>query len=186
MVTGYGEVPEQQQQNPNNQNQQMQTQQQQQGGMYPDEYQYYGDTFRGMQPNDQAAQIRKAIFECPLPDEDSDFGQWIPMLTSAIDMVARIPGIDRGTVRELNLRMELIVDRAHSQGRRRQVAAKMQKLLFRLRSYVAMGDTPVIGVTGVTAMITTNQNVKQDIRYPQQPQQQAGSSFWPWSKRPQQ
>ena len=183
MVTGYGEVPEQQQPNQQQQQQGGQMQAQQQGYcMYPEDYQYYGDTFRGMQPNDQAAQIRKAIFDCPLPDEDSDFGQWIPMLTSAIDMVARIPGADKQMIRELNLRMEHIVDRAHSQGRKRQVAAKMQKLLFRLRSYVAIVEIPHVGMSGVGAMVTTNQNVKQDIRYPQQPQQQAGSSFWPWNR----
>lgn len=146
-----------------------------QGGYPQDDYYYQGDTFRGMMPNDQAAQVRMAIFNCPLPEADSDFGEWIPMLATAIDMVSRIPGVDHNIINELNLRMELIVDRAHSQGRRRSVAAKMQKLIFRLRSYVSMGDTPLSGMTGITAMITTNQKQDQTIRMPQQP---PSVGFW--------
>lgn len=154
-----------------------------QGGYPQDDYYYPGDTFRGMMPSDQAAQVRKAIFDCPLPEADSDFGEWIPMLATAVDMVSRIPGVDRSVIQELNLRMELIVDRAHSQGRKRSVAAKMQKLIFRLRSYVSMGDTPLQGMTGITAMITTNQKQEQTIRMPQAP---ATPGFWPWSKSRQQ
>lgn len=173
MTQGYGEQPQPQQ------SQQMTQQQYDQQAMM-DDYYYRGDTFRSMQPTDQAAQVRQAIFNCELPAADSDFGEWIPMLVTAVDMVARIPGVDHNVIRELNLRMDIIVDRAHSQGRKRQVAAKMQKLIFRLRSYVSMGDTPLQGMTGVTAMITTNQNQKQEIRMPQQ-QTQAG--FWPWSRK---
>ncbi|MCJ7425060.1 hypothetical protein MUP01_12465 [Candidatus Bathyarchaeota archaeon] len=147
-------------------------------GQYLDDYDYYGNTFRGMGPSDQAAQVRKAIFDCALPEKDSDFGEWIPMLAVAVDMVCRIPGVDHTVINELNLRMELIVDRAHSQGRKRSVAAKMQKLIFRLRSYVSMGDTPLAGITGVTAMITTNQKQDQTIRMPQQPA--TTNSIWPW------
>ena len=170
MTDGYGQQPQQQQNQPAVQQQ-----------MYADDYggyDYYGNTFKGMQPSDQAAQVRKAIFDCPLPEADSDFGEWIPMLAVAVDMVSRIPGVDHTVINELNLRMELIVDRAHSQGRRRSVAAKMQKLIFRLRSYVSMGDTPLAGMTGVTAMITTNVNQKQDIRMPQQNQPNVG--WWPF------
>jgi hypothetical protein len=169
MVSGYGEQPQP--------NQQVATQPQ---GGYPDDYYYQGNTFSGMTPNDQAAQVRKAIFECELPTEDDDFGKWIPMLITAVDMVARIPGIDKGVVFKLNRRMEDIVDRSHSQGRKRIVASKMQKLIFRLRSYVSMGDTQLLGMTGVTAMITTNTNQKTEVRMPQQPQAQG---FWPWSRR---
>lgn len=182
MPGGYGEQPQ-----PQSQTQQQQYEQEtqlalQQQGQFPDEYSYYGDQFRGMMPNDQAAQVRKAIFECQLPETDSDFGEWIPMLTAAVDLVARVPGIDHNVVNELNRRMEDIVDRSHSQGRKKIVASKMQKLIFRLRSYVPMGDTQIIGVTGVTAMITSNTNQKQEVRMPQQ-QTQTGSSFWPkWGK----
>jgi len=95
--------------------------------------------------------------------------------------VARIPGVDHTVINELNRRMEDIVDRSHSQGRRRIVASKMQKLVFRLRSYVAMGDSQITGVTGITAMITTNQKQDQTIRMPQQP---ASVGFWGnWGKK---
>jgi hypothetical protein len=172
-MVGYEERPQQQQNIP--------LAQQPQG--YPEGYEYQGDTFRGQVPNDQAAQVRLAIFNCPLPETDEEFGKWIPMLATAVDMVARIPGIDHNVVNELNLRMELIVDRSHSQGRPRAVASKMQKLIFRLRSYVSMADTPMQGMTGIGAMVTTNQKQEQIVRMPQQP---SHVGFWGnWSKRQQ-
>ena len=178
MVGGYGEQPQAQPQGQYAEDNQLAVQQQ---GQYPEEYYYPGDTFRGMMPSDQAAQVRKAIFECALPQDDAEFGEWIPMLTAAVDLVARIPGIDHNVVNELNRRMEDIVDRSHSQGRKKIVASKMQKLIFRLRSYVPMGDTQIIGVTGVTAMITSNTNQKQEVRMPQQ--QTQSTSFWPWGRK---
>ena len=169
-------------QQPQPQNQQLAPQNTPQGGgAYPDDYYYQGDTFRGMAPTDQAAQVRQAIFSLVLPEDDADFEEYIPMLITVVDMVARIPGVSTTVVHELNRRMEDIVDRAHSQGRRRIVASKMQKLVFRLRSYVPDGSAPIIGMTGIAAMITTNQNVKQEVRMPQQ--QTPVGGFWPWSRK---
>ncbi len=145
----------------------------QQDSMYPDEYMYPGDMWRGKPSGDQAAQVREALFGCTLPSE-KDFEEWFPTLQAAIDLVARVPGFDSSIYAELNRDMEDLVDRANSQGRRKIVASKMQKFIFKLRSLVPKGDVPLAGVTGVTAMITTTQNVKQDIRMPQQP---APSSF---------
>lgn len=173
MVAGYGETP---------QTKEVATTQQQQTSGY-DDYDYPGNTFRNVSPNDQAAQVRKAIFDVILPDEDADFELWIPMLVTAVDMVARIPGINQAVATDLNRRMEDIVELSHSGGMKRVVASKMQKLIFRLRSYVAVGDTPIPGMTGVSAMISSNVRQEQTIRMPQQP---ASVGFWPWSRRPQQ
>lgn len=186
MTPGYQETPAGQ---PHQQPAQQQPQQQQQAIQsqqmmdYPMDYMYQADTYRGAPPTDQAAQVRQAIFNFQLPADEDDWGKYIPLLETLVDMVAKIPGIDHNLVNDLNRRMEDIVDRAHSQGRKRIVRSKMQKLIFRLRSYVAQGDTPMLGMTGVTAMITTNQAVKQEVRMPQQP---ANVGFWPWSRRPQQ
>jgi hypothetical protein len=176
MTDGYGQPPQQQQQGG------VPATQQQQGMYVDDGYDYYGNTFRGMGPTDQAAQVRKALFELPLPETEPEFRQWIPMLITLVDAVARMPGVDRQIINELNLRMELIVDRAHSQGRSKSVAAKVQKLLFRLRSYVSEGDIPLQGLTGIMAMTTTVQKQEQTIRMPQQ-NPQTTSSLWPWGKK---
>jgi len=50
----------------------------------------------------------------------------------------------------------------------------MQEFLFLLRSYVAKGDVPLAGLTGVGAMITTHSQQKQEIRYPSVPQSSFG------------
>lgn len=169
MPAGYGEPPEQQQV----------AQHGQQYQDYPNDYYYPMDTFRGAMPSDQAAQVRIALFQLDAL-EDAEFSEWEPMLRAVIEMVARIPGIDHNAINELNRDMEDIVDIAHAQGRRRIVASKLQKFVFKLRAYVSQGDTVVTGPTGVTTMVTTNQNVKQDVRYPQQP---ATQGFWPWSRK---
>lgn len=132
-----------------------------------EDYAYVGDAWKNKISNDQSAQVREALFGCKLPTE-SDFEEWFSTLAFAIDLVARIPGYDVSVYAELNRDMEDLVDRANSQGRRRIVASKMQKFIFKLRSLVAKGDAPIPGVTGVTAMITTNNNARQEIRMPQQ------------------
>jgi hypothetical protein len=173
-MDGYNQPPKQEQ--PQSQ-QQVATQ----GEEYPSDYYYPQDTFRGMMPNDQAAQVRQAVY----PDdiyitEDADFEQYIPMLMTLIDRVARIPGIDHNQVTHLNRKMIDIIDRAHSEGRRKVTASKMQKMYFKLRSLVPQGDIAMPGMTGIGAIVTTNTNVKQELKTPQQPQTQG---FWPWSRK---
>lgn len=171
MAAGYG-----QEQVPQGQQQGQLSATTQQDAYYADDggYGYAGDMWAGRKSTDQAAQVREALFGMKLPSE-SDFEEWFPALSSAIDLVARIPGFDTAIYAELNRDMEDLVDRASSQGRRRIIASKMQKFIFKLRSLVPKGDVPVAGVTGVTAMITTNTNSKQEIRMPMQ--QAPGSIF---------
>lgn len=169
-MAGYGEPPDQPPQQIMQQDQQYQE--------YPNDYNYPMDTFRGAMPTDQAAQVRIALFQLDAL-ENAEFSEWESMLRAVIEMVARIPGVDHNTINELNRDMEDIVDIAHSQGRRRIVASKLQKFVFKLRAYVSQGDTLITGPTGVTTMVTTNQNVKQDVRMPQQ---QVTQGFWPWQR----
>ena len=150
---------------PPQQQQQQQLPQGQQG--QEQDYYYPGDQWYGKPSNDQAAQVREALFGCKLPSEE-DFEEWFPTLQAAIDLVARVPGYDSSIYSELNRDMEDLVDRANSQGRKRIVCSKMQKFIFKLRSLVPKGDVQIQGVTGVTAMITQNANQRQEIRMPQQ------------------
>lgn len=147
--------------------QQSQPQIEEQSQPQQEEYNYPGDQWHNKPGNDQAAQVREALFGCRLPSE-KDFQEWFPALASAIDLVARIPGFDAAIYSELNRDMEDLVDRSNSQGRRKIIASKMQKFIFKLRSLVPKGDIPIAGVTGVTAMITTQTNQKQELRMPQQ------------------
>jgi hypothetical protein len=153
---GYGQEVQTQQQEPEPREEQQYP--------YPDE----GDMWAGRRSNDQSAQIREALFGMKLPKTQRDFEEWYPVLSLAIDLIARVPGYDSMIYAELNRDMEDLVDRANSQGRKKIVASKMQKFIFKIRSLVPKGDIPVAGVTGVTAMITTNSNIKQEVRMPQQ------------------
>jgi hypothetical protein len=152
-------------------------------GNDPYGYSYPGDMFpRGS--NDQAAQVRKAIFECDVPKTADEFEQWVPMLRVLIDTIPRVPGYDAQIWAELNRDFEDLVDRAHSQGRSKVVASKMQKFFFKVRSLVPKSDIQLPGLSGVGAMITTTTNQKQEIRMPQQPATQSFlSTLNPFSKR---
>jgi hypothetical protein len=164
----YGETQAQQTQ----QQQQQVAAQQDQYQDYPEPgYNYPGDMWANQRPNDQAAQVRQAIFEIEkMPSTDKEWQSWSLGVAAAIDAVARIPGIDSYDIDKLNRKFKFLINRANSQGCKAIVESRMQEFQFLLRSYVAKGDVPLPGLTGVGAMITTHTNQKQEIRYPTQPQ----------------
>lgn len=137
----------------------------------PDQmYTYPGDMWAGRPSSDQAAQVRKAIFECDIPEDEAGFQNWILMMRAAIDAVARIPGIDHREVHKLNRKFKFLINRAKAQGSRKITETRAQEFIFHLRSLVPQGDTELKGLTGIGAMITTHSNAKQEVRYPQQSQ----------------
>jgi hypothetical protein len=167
---------------------QQQQQQQQQpmlddgrgGGQYQDDGYYYpGDMWQGKPSQDHALQVREAVYGAPLP-EPEDFENWFSLFKILLDMIKRVPGYDSSIYAELNRDLEDLIDRSNSQGRRQIVRSKIQKFYFKISSLVPKGDSPITGVTGITAMITNQQSSKQEIRMPQQ---QTQSSFWPWGKK---
>ena len=144
--------------------------QQQQAG-----YTYPGDMWANQRPNDQAAQVRQAIFEIEnMPKNAEEWQKWGLSVSAAIDAVARIPGIDSYDIEKINRKFKFLINRANSQGCKAIVESRMQEFLFLLRSYVAKGDVPLAGLTGVGAMITTHSQQKQEIRYPSVPQSSFG------------
>lgn len=175
MTDGYGQSP--QQQPPQQQPQQGQMVAQDQSGYYDDGFGYYGNTFRGMQSSDQAAQVRQALFVLESLSPETDFHRWLEMFSVILDAAPRIPGISKEDYRSLSRRFKDIVERAHSQGRKRVLASKCQTILLDMRLLVSVSETPAIGMSGVGAMITTNVKQDQTIRMPQQPATAPG--FWP-------
>ena len=138
-------------------------------------YTYPGDMWANQRPNDQAAQVRQAIFEIEnMPKNAEEWQKWGLSVSAAIDAVARIPGIDSYDIEKINRKFKFLINRANSQGCKAIVESRMQEFLFLLRSYVAKGDVPLAGLTGVGAMITTHSQQKQEIRYPSVPQSSFG------------
>jgi hypothetical protein len=149
-------------------------------GQYQDDGYYYpGDMWQGKPSQDHALQVREAVYGAPLPEAE-DFENWFNLFRILLDMIKRVPGYDSTIYSELNRDLEDIIDRANSQGRRQIVRSKIQKFYFKISSLVPKGDTPVQGVTGITAMITNQSTSKQEIRMPQQ-QREVG--FFPWSRK---
>jgi hypothetical protein len=169
---GYGDVQ------PQRQAQQPQQGQLPEQAYYPeDQYYYPGDMWAGKASQDHALQVREAVYGAVLPTEE-DFDSWFNLFRILLDMIKRVPGYDQQIYAELNRDLEDIIDRANSQGRRQIVRSKIQKFYFKISSLVPKGDTPVQGVTGITAMITNQSSTKQEIRMPQQ--QSAPGLFSDW------
>lgn len=136
---------------------------------------YEGDMWQGHKSMEPSAQIHEALFGMELPRTAEDFESWFNIFPYAIDLVARVPGFDSQMFGELNRDVEDLSDLARAQGFEKICASKMGKFIFKLRSLVPKGDVPIQGMTGITAMITTNSNLKQEVRMPQQ---QAPSSIF--------
>ena len=129
---------------------------------------YEGDMWQGHKSTEPSAQIHEALFGMDLPKTAEDFESWFNIFPYAIDLVARVPGFDSQMFGELNRDVEDLSDLARAEGFQKICASKMGKFIFKLRSRVPKGDIPIAGMTGITAMITTNSNLKQEVRMPQQ------------------
>jgi hypothetical protein len=145
-------------------------------GYQDDGYYYPGDMWQGKPSQDHALQVREAVYGAALPEAE-DFENWFQLFRILLDMIKRVPGYDSSIYAELNRDLEDLIDRSNSQGRKQIVSSKIQKFYFKISSLVPKGDSPVTGVTGITAMITNQSSSKQEIRMPQQ---QKTASFWPW------
>lgn len=141
---------------------------------------YEGDMWAGHKSTEPSAQIHEALFGMELPKTAEDFESWFNIFPYAIDLVARVPGFDAAMFGELNRDVEDLSDLARAEGFEKICASKMGKFIFKLRSLVPKGDVPIQGMTGITAMITTNSNLKQEVRMPQQ---QVSSSIFDGAAR---
>jgi hypothetical protein len=182
MTDGYGQPPAQQPQQGGVPATQDPNQQVYYDDGYGGAYDYPGNTFRGMGPSDQAAQVRKALFELEKPSVETDLEVWIDVFNLILDVLPRIPGISKQDYNNISRRLSDIVERAHSQGRKRVVVSKCEPLLLDVRLLVSVSETPAVGMSGVGAMITTQVKQDQTIRMPQQ-SPQSTSSIWPWGKK---
>ena len=109
-----------------------------------------------------------AVLESGVTPE-TNFDNYPVMYAIAVDLLARIPNIDRATHRRLNRDFADIVSLASCQGQRRVVNTRMQKLVFELRSLAACGDVALPGITAVSSIISSRQHVEQTLKATQQP-----------------
>jgi hypothetical protein len=152
-----------------------------QRGYGDDYYPYAGDMWAGKPSNDQALQIREALFtsvDAILKDEFS-FEEWKKQRVMILTRASRIPGVDTKTLNRLMRRFKLIVVRAHSQGKTKILRSMVENFEFELEILVSKADLPMAGVSGITAMAASSAKQEQTIRMPQQPQVPA-PSFLPW------
>ena len=118
--------------------------------------------------------MMETLFKCNLPKEHDDFEQFLPMIECVIGLLPRVPNYDAATYRQLNRKFADVVDEAHSEGLERVTASDMCKLILRLRSLVPRGDFPLIGLTGVSSIITSRQQSETTVKMPQQDTKSGG------------
>ena len=126
------------------------------------------DAWQGKLHSGLDAQMLDMVLNCRLPDDPKSYREFFEVLINA---ASSNPNATEQMIRNWIRDMIDVDDRAHSQGRRSIAEAKARKLLFKIRAYVARGDNPMQGLSGVAAAITSFQKQEQTIKMPQ-PQQQ--------------
>jgi hypothetical protein len=129
---------------------------------------------QGRVPGNFTAQMMDKLFSCGLPTEHSDFSAYEEMIRCCLNLLPRIPNYNAETYRNLIRDFEDLIDVAHSEGNERVCASDMCKMLINLRALVPRGDFELRGLTGVSAIITTRQDAKQEVRMPQQSEKSGG------------
>lgn len=138
-------------------------------------YSYPGDMWAGRQPNDQASQVRQALFDSKLSTlSDDELREWYKLMRIMIERVAKIPGIDAADVDRLYRKFKFLINRANSQGCKAVMETRAQELIMLIELHLAKADVQMPGLSAVGAMITTHTNQKQEVRYPVQQQQAPG------------
>jgi hypothetical protein len=155
----------------------------QQGGQqayYPQDdygYQYPGDMWAGRPSNDQASQVRQALFQTGFSEmSEEESKKWFLMMQAMVERVAKIPGMDASDVDKIYRKFKFLINRANSQGCTSIMETKAQELIMLIELHFSKADIPMPGLSAVGAMITTHTNQKQDMtmRYPNQQQQAPG------------
>ena len=157
-------------------------QQQSQPSQQDDPYYGYYDPTGGQYTRGLNEKMFQMVIKADLPD---DIEQYEGFFQSLIDAASANPNVTAETLRRWNRRFKDVDDRAHSEGMSTYAAAKARQLLFEIRSFIARGDNPLQGITGVSAAITSRQQSESTLKMPQQQEQQGGAyGFrWPFGRR---
>jgi len=136
-------------------------------------YSYPGDMWAGRPSNDQASQVRQALFQTKFSEmSEEESKKWFGMMQAMVERVAKIPGIDAYDVDKIYRKFKFLINRANSQGCTSIMETKAQELIMLIELHFAKADMPMAGLSATAAMITTHSTQKQDatIRYPTQQQ----------------
>lgn len=138
-------------------------------------YQYPGDMWSGRPSNDQASQVRQALFQTRFSEmSEEESRKWFGMMQAMIERVAKIPGMDASDVDKIYRKFKFLINRANSQGCTAIMETKAQELMMLIELHFAKADIQMPGLSATGAMITTHTNQKQEIRYPTQQLQAPG------------
>ena len=139
---------------------------------------YYDGTGGRKQSNSFDTKMLSLLMDCPLPTTQSNFEEYITMLSVAIQIIPRIPNYDMKFYREIVRDFEDIVSESQSEGMASVVAVDMQKMIIKLRAIMpAGGQFDMKGLTPVSAAITTRHQTESTVKVPTQSQQPSGGTF---------
>ena len=140
----------------------------------PQDDPYYGyyDPTGGQYARGLNEKMFQMVIKAELP---KDVEQYEGFFQALIDAASANPNVTAESLKRWNRRFKDVDDRAHSEGMSTYAAAKARQLLFEIRSFIARGDNPLQGITGVSAAITSRQQMESTLKIPQQPEQQGGA-----------
>jgi len=134
------------------------------------------DAWAGQRTSNITTRIADHIFDFEVVE---DLDRYHLIIQNLISAAAANPNADRLTVASWQRDFYDLDDQAHSEGRKHIMIAKYRKLLFKIMSNVSRGDLPHVGLSGVSAMITSRvqQGVQQEVRMPAPPPAASGGIF---------
>ena len=135
------------------------------GGGYAAPY----DPWMGKPTSNMNERIVMEILYTGLPDDETQFNDFIAMFRAEIERLIRTPNLTMLTIREIRRDTEDILDISYSEGMEDVAKSMMLKHLKYVSSLSACGDHPLNGLTSIGAIITNKQISEQTVKMPQQP-----------------
>jgi len=126
---------------------------------------------------DLAHEISRVIYDIREMDSDELVDNWDSLSQFIADVASRIPGITERRSAEFLRDFEDLSDMAFSVGMENVAKTKVLKHLYSLRMAVATSEVPLMGLSGVSSLLTTKNESKQQATITDNRQPKPSSIF---------
>ena len=151
--------------------QQQQMQQQMGQEQYYDPYALPIDPYIQQRPsNNWNAQMLSKLFDTSLTAREIAEGEYSQMLRAIFMDLRRIPSIATSDRRRLVRDFADLEGLMHCDGTKGRVRSRRRKMVYEINILTGDGGAPIVGLTGVSAMITQKSQMEQQVKIPQEPE----------------
>ena len=136
-----------------------------------------GSSYAVSPQGDLAHEISRVVFEIQRMDMYNIRERWPEIAQFFADVSCRIPGVTENKGALFLRNMEDLSDIVHSIGMENVAKTKLLKELYALRMEVAVSEVPLLGLSGVSSLLTTKNESRTDAKLSDTRQQTPQSIF---------